>query len=1133
MLLAPDGYDHHFGALPEVLERQGDEVALETLQPHAPLRVSDAMGAACAAIVHVEGVVARATGVRRAAARTGTPLVLLMDGVLEYANTFLNTGAGPTFLRPCPADVVFCAGPHDRAILRALGNRAVATGLPRLEAFTACVRQSQACATPRGLMIATANTPSFTFGGRVRLLKSLDSIRTALARRGVPVRWRIAGELAADLGVEVDGRPLAESLSSVRGVITTASTLAVEAMLAGKPTGVLHPHPWPLWLPSAWVHRGDAFDGMDEDSDRVQEAADAAAAANAAAEASGTRAAKGVRPYESFSAGDLVDSLLAPSNELMELQERFKRVLCRREASSRVAEACRAVTPDLRRRSGSAAIEATRVVAGTGAPEHSPRALRVVSCIESHASSVGGVSAWSERMEAAFARDPGRGIEWWTLFVAADGPPATERPAARPRARACVVDPTEATALQAEAVANAIRDLGADVVLPNYGSLAFAAAQHERARSCGRTRVVAVAHTNDDVYRGMLASHESWDAAVAVSEACAAWLAPLAGERPMRTIVYGVPLGRAPRGSMPGPLRLAYVGRVVEKQKRVGDLLVLMTELERLGVAYEFDVVGDGDALRGWQRRLSESNIRSAVRVHGPRELGWVQRFWARIDVNVIVSDAEGTSIAMLESMAHGVIPCITAVDAGATAIVRDGVNGIAVAVGDMKAMASRLAEIAADVGLRRSMGASAYRTIAENGLTVDACVDAWEACLKDVASGVSVRASRSDAAVRSVAASPTTGPLQETDAVRLLHEAGFVTCSSPGRSGEASVVTASMPHPGTVVISQRRASGIATAVCPSQCDDGWTHFGERYDELVRNGQQRIGVWVGRSVPRAVVEWLASQPAPFVGFIRHDARPGTTLLGARVLSPAAALQEAIDGVLLCEPPGDVQGLAATHSIRAAGVEVRPVMAEGGLAEHVDDVCRRVLEVRQENGGIVTTCDRGVIPGAAVVAVPWATHMQPRCLVLRGDESDFAAFAASKRWRDCGTVAMSLRFSAAELSSPERYAAIVSDLAPATPFAIYGGGRHTERLLTHSAVRKPLWILDDRGDGSRAIASVPVVSPESVEDSIPPVVILSSPKHEEQMWLRSDRWRARGVEVVGLYRHALAGVTTPLSAGCGS
>lgn len=1133
MLLAPEGFEHHFGLLPNALERQGDRIALETLQPYAPLRVSDAMADACDAIVHVEGVLRRAIGVRRAAARTGTPLALLMDGVLEYANTFLNAGVGPSFLRPAPADVVFCAGSHDQAILRALGNRAVATGLPRLEVFATRVRESAGCLGLHGLLVATANNPSFTFGGRVRLLKSLDAIRTALARRGVPARWRIAGDLAADLGVEIDDAPLAESLSSVRGVITTASTLAVEGMIAGRPTGLLHPHPWPLWLPSAWMHRGDALDGMDEDRDRVQAAAEASAAATAAAEASNARVAEGVRRYESFSAGDLVDSLLTPSRELLALQDRCVRALCRSDAASRVAAACRAMSSGLRVRSGRAAADAAGVAAETRVPEKSRGVLRVVSCIESHASSVGGVSAWSERMESAFASGTRRGIEWWTLFVGPDGPPATERLAARPRAMACVVDPTEAPALQAEAVANAIRKLGADIVLPNYGSLAFAAAQHERARSRGRTRVVAVAHTNDDVYRGMLASHSTWDAAVAVSEACCAWLAPLAGERPVRTVVYGVPLARTPRLTMAGPLRLAYVGRVVEKQKRVSDLLVLMAELDRLGVAYEFDVVGDGDALPGWQRRLGDSKVRGVVRVHGPRELEWVQRFWSRIDVNVIVSDAEGTSIAMLESMAHGVIPCITAVDSGATAIVRDGVNGIAVAVGDMKTMAERLAGVASDLRLRGAMSVAAYRTILEKRLTVEACADAWYALLRDVVSGIVVREPLSDAAVRCVAAPPTAGPLDEADAGRLLREAGFVVRPNPGRSGEAVVVSPSMPHPGAVAIAQRRMNGIATAVCPTQSDDGWTHFGECYEQLVRDDRKKIAVWVGRGLPRSVVEWVASRPPPFVGFIRHDARLGATLLGAPVLSPERAIRDAVDGVLVCDPPGELQGLAATHTLRAAGVAIQPVSIEPELASHIDDVCRRVVETANAGGGIVTTCDGGVIPGAIVVAGQRALPARPGCLVLRGNESDFAVFAGTKQWRQCGTVVLSLRFPVAELSSPERYAAVVEGLAPATPFAIYGGGRHTERLLTYAAVRKPAWILDDRGDGSRDVEGVSVVSPQRVESSMPPVVILSSPRHEEQMWLRSERWRARGIEVVRLYAGDASALSSQLSAVNGS
>lgn len=1116
MLLSPEGFDHHFGSLGEVLAARGSVAAAETLQPHAPLRVSDAMAASCGAIVHLEGVYARAIGVRRAASRAGTPLALLMDGVAEYANTFLNANAGPDFLRPAPADVVFCAGPHDRSVLRALGNRAIATGLPRLAAFQARMRESARTATPRGVLVATANNPSFTAGGRTRLLKMLDSIRVALARRGVPARWRIGRDLASELNVEVDISPLTESLAAVCSVMTTASTLAVEAMIAGKPTGLLHPHPWPLWLPSAWVHRGVHWEGASEDLDRMQRFSGVAAAANAAAAASIAKAARGARPHEPVSAGDLVDSLMTPSSESIALQNRFRDVLSRSDADSRVASACGAMARCRRVRPRCPSAESVRSVVVPSAPQKAPGVRRVVSCIESHASSVGGVASWSSRMETAFAGDASGGIEWWTLFIGPDVPPLTEGLSARPRACVCLVDPTEAPALQAHAVANAIRAIDADVIVPNYGSLAHAAAQHERARSRGRTRVVVVAHTNDDVYRGMLASHDSWDAAVAVSDACASWLIPLAGKRPVRTIVCGVPFGRVPTVPTSGPLRLAYVGRVVEKQKRVSDLLRLMAELDRIGVAYEFDLVGDGDALGAWQQGLRELGIRGVVRVHGARELAWVQRFWSRVDVNVIVSDAEGTSVAMLEAMSHGVIPCITAVDAGATAIVRDGANGITVRVGDMKAMAARLGELAVDRSLRRSMSVAASRTIAEQHLSIEACAQSWQLLLEEIRSAEPDADTSSDAAIRCVESSPTAGPLAESDAVRLLLEAGFVMSSSPRQGGDGIVVTPCSPHPGAAVIARNRDAGIATVVCPTQCGDAWTHFGEHFDQLVQQGCERIAVWVGRGVPRSVIEWLAARPKPFVGFVRNDAKLHSTLLGAPVISPEAALHQAADGVVLCTPPGDLQGLVATHVLRAAGVVSLPAYTDRDLVVRVDEIGRRVAEIRREGGQIVTTCDPGVLPGAIVVSRPGTTEAAPRCLVLRGDEADFGAFAQSLAWRQRGTLVCSLRFREAELSSPERYAAIVNGIEESSPFAIYGGGRHTERLLGHSSVRKPMFILDDRGDGSRCIEGVPVVSPQSVETCIPPVVILSSPMHEEQMWVRSQPWRASGINVVRLY-----------------
>jgi hypothetical protein len=87
--------------------------------------------------------------------------------------------------------------------------------------------------------------------GRVQHM--LAELRDETIARGLRVRWRIDAALARTLGVDPDTAPLADTLAGATATITTASTLAVESMLAGVPTAVAHPHPWPLWVPAAWV----------------------------------------------------------------------------------------------------------------------------------------------------------------------------------------------------------------------------------------------------------------------------------------------------------------------------------------------------------------------------------------------------------------------------------------------------------------------------------------------------------------------------------------------------------------------------------------------------------------------------------------------------------------------------------------------------------------------------------------------------------------------------------------------------------------------------------------------------------------------------------------------------------------
>ncbi|MFG0284954.1 MAG: hypothetical protein ACF8R7_11075, partial [Phycisphaerales bacterium JB039] len=187
----------------------------------------------------------------RRARAAGACCVLLMDGIVEYRNTFRNPRSGAGFLRPAPVDVVACAGPNDAAILRQLGNDAVATGLPRLSALQAL----PPAAEPRAL-VATALQPYLDDDERRTLLDALTRIRDALVEAHIPIEWRLTGDLADDVAgagssVARAGRgesgSLHDALARASLVICSPSTLLVEAMLTGRPTAMLFPFDAPRW----------------------------------------------------------------------------------------------------------------------------------------------------------------------------------------------------------------------------------------------------------------------------------------------------------------------------------------------------------------------------------------------------------------------------------------------------------------------------------------------------------------------------------------------------------------------------------------------------------------------------------------------------------------------------------------------------------------------------------------------------------------------------------------------------------------------------------------------------------------------------------------------------------------------
>ncbi|MFG0329464.1 MAG: glycosyltransferase [Phycisphaerales bacterium] len=621
----------------------------------------------------------------REARAVGAATILLMDGIVEFRNTFRNPRNHESFLRPAPVDAIAAAGEIDAARLGALGNRRVAaTGLPRLASSREVARSAERGDGSRRLLITTARTPWFNTRERDQLIMAYRALKDAIARRErLEAIWRLPTELAEALEVDADDRSLDELLPRLHGAITTASTLLVELMAAGTPTALAHPFDAPVWTPAPLIWRPRVRHADIRDADELL---DRILKPDPAREARQDRILAQLARFDPPPSDGVADLIL----EMIETRER---------GTTLIPDARRLPTPRTRERGR----------------------RRAVNLVHLDETPVGGVTVWADRLSRAVNRASSTDWDLITLYITPQplNRFALEEELARGDATLCVYDPTDDHALILDHLANAIERLEPDLILPNYGDMLHAAASLVKARH--GVALVAIAHTDDDYYRTLLQTYDAWDASVAVSKACAAWLAPMSGDRPMERIVYGVPAsGRRTPRSNDDPLQLAYIGRVAQAQKRVFDLFPLLDRLDERGITFEFHLVGDGPDADAWSRENDRRRWRTGrVRWHGQRSVDWVQRFLQRVDVSVLVSEAEGASISMLEAMGAGVVPAVTAVSSGVDEWIEPGVTGVLAPVGKPRELADEIVRLAEDRGALETISRAAHERVRDK-LSVD-----------------------------------------------------------------------------------------------------------------------------------------------------------------------------------------------------------------------------------------------------------------------------------------------------------------------------------------------------------------------------------------------------------------------------
>ena len=186
------------------------------------------------------------------------------------------------------------------------------------------------------------------------------------------------------------------------------------------------------------------------------------------------------------------------------------------------------------------------------------------------------------------------------------------------------------------------------------------------------------------------------DAVVGVSQKICehARSVPEVGRRRVECIPYGISFGPCVERSAtrPGdPLRIIYLGRMSEVQKRVSRLVELVKLLEARGANFQFTFAGSGAQQADMQSALSGM---PSVKFLGEVPNDTVPALLAAHDVLVLLSDFEGLPLSLLEAMGAGVVPVVSDLESGIRDVVT-AATGVRVPIGDVPAAAEAILALA------------------------------------------------------------------------------------------------------------------------------------------------------------------------------------------------------------------------------------------------------------------------------------------------------------------------------------------------------------------------------------------------------------------------------------------------------
>jgi glycosyltransferase involved in cell wall biosynthesis len=171
-----------------------------------------------------------------------------------------------------------------------------------------------------------------------------------------------------------------------------------------------------------------------------------------------------------------------------------------------------------------------------------------------------------------------------------------------------------------------------------------------------------------------------------------------------------VPVGfRSPMN----PLRIGYVGRLQQEQKRVLDLPKLLDRIEDLQIPYSLTIAGTGPAEPMLKNQLAKRIADGRVSILGWQSVDDLYRHvYPNLDCLIHFATYEGITIAPREAMIHGAIPVISEF----TGLKTEGhfvneLNSLTFPVGDIALAAKQIQRLWTQPGLMEHLSAQAMHS--------------------------------------------------------------------------------------------------------------------------------------------------------------------------------------------------------------------------------------------------------------------------------------------------------------------------------------------------------------------------------------------------------------------------------------